>query len=103
MRAQMKRQKPRIFAGRGKTGRTVFRGRKDVGFNAYDIIAVQNGDAGAWRRILGYFMPEIKRLVYRHRPGYTLQDYRDKQRSVEAALLEAVMKFHVRDCEGDVS
>lgn len=101
MKAQMKRRNPRMFAGRRKTGKPVFPMPKEAAFDECDIIAVQNGDTGAWHRILGYFMPEIKRMVYRHRPGYTLQDYRDKQRSVEAALLEAVMRFHVRDCEGD--
>ena len=70
-----------------------------VGFDESDILAAQNGDTDAWYRIRAYFMPGIRRLVYRHRPGYTAQDYRDKQTIAESALLEAVMKFDFRNCE----
>lgn len=70
-----------------------------VDFDERDIIAAQNGDTGAWYRIRAHFMPGIRSLVYRYRPGYTAQDYRDRQNVAESALLEAVMKFDFRNCE----
>ena len=61
-----------------------------------DIRAAQNGDGSAWKRIRRYFMPRIRVMVYQYRPGYTAQDYRDRQNSAEAALLEALMNFEIR-------
>lgn len=67
-----------------------------MGFTIRDIIAAQSGSVRAWHRIRGYFMPRIRQMVYRYRPGYTAQDYRDRKRAVESALLEAVMNFEIR-------
>jgi len=67
------------------------------GFNERDIVAAQNGDTEAWNKIHKHFMPYIRIIVYRHHPGYTAQDYNDRKKAAEAALLEAVMNFKFHD------
>ena len=60
-----------------------------------DISDAQKGDVRAWNRIREYFRPRIRVMVYKYRPGYTAQDYRDRKTASEAALLEALMNFKV--------
>lgn len=69
----------------------------ECGFNERDIVAAQNGDTEAWNKIHKHFMPYIRIIVYRHHPGYTAQDYNDRKKAAEAALLEAVMNFKFHD------
>ena len=70
------------------------KGRLDI--TVKDIRAAQKGDAKAWNRILEYFRPRIRVMVYQYRPGYTAQDYRDRKTAAEAALLETLMNFKLR-------
>ena len=77
-----------------RKGKTLKANKKaEIGFDECDIIAAQNGDSGAWYRIRKYFTPYMRMIVYKHRPGYTAHDYRERQNAAESALLEAVMKF----------